>query len=376
MSLVERRDDPDPEPRRTSRRDSRRESRWDHAQRTHDAGWLLLGTYALGPLGLLLDPIARKNLAWTGIAVFSGLAWTILALRGVSLMRAETHPVTLMLVLGLLVVASILGGIAWSRAIWFGADSARRSRRWPPPGLSFPPLAFLASLVAPGLGFALAHRPGRAAFTVLGIPSLVASLLVLWRSQGMWQAMATASPALRLGLEAFFIASGAVALVGTIAWVAQALDGTVQVAGREGPRPLGTQLALGLLVSIVALMGFLNPHQAARNVDGVAQGFQIDGYTILPVQLSRLAVILDPGEPLYGLHLADRYEAQGDVMAARSIRRDLHERWSVVAEAGVPQRRRPERMLTAYPDPPDLAPGHQGPDPAVTPRGPLLPERP
>lgn len=333
---------------------------------------MLLGTYALGPLGLLLDPIARRNLAWTGIAVFSGLAWTALALRGVSLLDASTRPMILLGTLGLLALAAVLGGIAWSRAIWFGADSARRSRRWPPELLGFPPVAFVVSLVAPGLGFALAHRPGRAALTVLGVPSTVAAGLVLWRSQAIWQATSGVSPTLRLGLEAGFIAAAAVAVVGAIAWVAQALDGTVQVAGREGPRPLGTQLALALVIALVAFMGFLNPHEAARNLDGVAEGFQVDGYRILPVELTRVAVALDPGDPVYGLHLADRYEARGEDLAARSVRRELRERWSVVAGAETPQRQRVERVYTDYPDvPPDA----QAMNPAQ-PGSPLPPPRP
>jgi len=359
MSLVERREDP---PSTSSR-----ESRWDRASRSHDGGWALLGTYLLGPVGLILDPMARKRLGWSGLAVFSGLAWMAVALRGASLLHADTRPMVLAGVLGFLVVASVLGGLAWFRGVWYGADMARRSRRWPPPLLGFPPLTFLAGLLAPGLGFALAHRPARAALTVFGVPAVAASLLVLSRSQVIWEAMAGASPTLRLGTELFSIAAGCVAVLGAVVWVAQALDGAVLMAGREAPRPLGTELALGLLLSLVVLLGFMNPHQAAKNLDAVAEGFQIDGYSILPVETTRLATILDPGQPLYALHLADRYEARGDVLAARSIRRELTNRWSVVASTNAPERRRPERVLTAYPDPADVF---------APPAGHLPPERP
>ena len=288
-------------------------------------GRLFLGAYLLGPLAPVVMRQGRGSVLWAVLGLLALPLWGMTLWRWSEVSyRLESGQIPFSLWFVTLGVVSLLGGLAWARALWLaGGDSrffADRVPRW----LSSPLPAGLLGLCVPGSGLLLVGAPRRAALALLGFLTMLVSMVVLWKSQWLWQLnrMPFAANMDPRSLERVFLASAALGFTGGMIWVASVLDGMrCGLRSRGGPATgLGDWMTFLLLIALIATYAGSEPTSAARDVHNYATSLQHEGMQIVPLQLARLAKRLDPARPRYALHLASLLDENGDVADAEILR--------------------------------------------------------
>jgi hypothetical protein len=204
---------------------------------------------------------------------------------------------------------------------------ADRVPRW----LRSPLPAGIMGLLVPGSGLLLVGAPRRAALAFLGFASMSLSLLVLWKSQWLWQLNAAllAGALQPTSLERLFLTAAAVAFAGGMIWVASVLDGMrCGFHAQGGPTSgLGDWMTFLLLIAVLAAYFGSEPKSIARDVHNYATSLEHEGMQLVPLQLARLAKRLDPARPRYTLHLASLLQQNGDMASAEILRGQMRSYW-------------------------------------------------
>lgn len=295
-------------------------------------GRLFLGAYALGPLAPVVQRQGQGSMVWGLLGVLGLSLWGMSLWRWPDLSyRLESGQIPFSLWLVALALSTVAGSLAWARALWLaGRDSrffADRVPRW----LASPLPAGLLGVLLPGSGLLLVGASRRAAGAFLGFLTMLLSVAVLMKSQWLWhlngQLLAGTIEPRRL--EQLFLAAGALAFVGGMIWVASVLDGMrCGLRARGGAKTgLGDWMTFLLLVALIATYAASEPKSAARDVHNYSTALEQEGMQLVPLQLARLAVRLDPARPRYALHLASLLQDGGNVIGAEILRAQTRSYW-------------------------------------------------
>ena len=128
-----------------------------------------------------------------------------------------------------------------------------------------------------------------------------------------------------VALEIIFIISAGILATGLIVWIAQALEGARQMMGEPGirHRMRGDWYAAALLCTLVGMAVVWDPTAAARQLDNGGIVLREKGFRVIPLQLSRGALGLDPGPSEYAVRVIELYEELGRRDKALRLRKQL-----------------------------------------------------
>lgn len=274
--------------------------------------------YGLGPLGSLIGGARGWEQTQALLALIAGLFWVILQLPPVAAALPAAPRLTVALFCGLV----LLG--AWSRELALVAGGRRLETEQLPAWMRRSPLAALLSLPLPGFGLLVAGRPGRAALALLNAGLTVQALLVLG---GL--ARGLGSRGVSTALEIWLAAAAFALVLGSLLWLASALDGArLLAAAQRRPRVVpADRYALALLLAFVLFAAGFKPADLAGDLDGVAAALQERGFRHLPLGCELWALRLDPGRPEYALRAADLAAASQRPVLAGALLYAVRERW-------------------------------------------------
>lgn len=295
-------------------------------------GLLLVTAYVLGPLAPVVMRQGKGSVLWAILGLAGLPLWGLHVWRWSEISAWLANGVIPFLpwLLGMLVL-TVLGTLAWARAIHLAGSDPRfrpdRLPRW----IRGPGLIGYVGLFAPGSGLLLGGAPRRAAMAVANAGVVGVAALLLWKAPMLWKVnLATdAAPISTRTLEAAFLAAFTLGFLGALGWVASVLDGMrVGLQRIGGPRTaLGDWMNLLLLVALVSLYIASEPKVVARDVDQYASSLEQRGMQLLPLQLMRVSRRLDPARPAYALHAATLLEASGRPEEAAQVRDELRAGW-------------------------------------------------
>jgi hypothetical protein len=339
----------------------------------------LIALYALGGVAPLALRVGPRKFAWAAVSALSLAGWATLvwywpAVRAA--MQSGRLPI-LPFMLGLAIV-HVVGAVAWTRAVSHVVRDERFKSNGLPRWMRNPWISGVAGLVVPGAGLAIAGRSLRAALALWNGASVVAAGLVLANAGLLWswnvKSGADALP--KSFVEALFVGSAVVAVVGGLIWLACALDGarlaesrrSILRRVREGAAVSRADgVALALVTALIAFAVTFHPTSVARDLDRFATSMRFEGYRTIPLALETIASTLDQGRPEYAMRVAELHVEMGRPEAARLIHERLRERWEVYAQmllqtAAATRSPAPAQPLQA---PPDLVPRSQELAPSV-----------
>ena len=200
----------------------------------------------------------------------------------------------------LLVLASLLvGGFSvWARAVLFaGGRNLPANHRLPLPFRRAWGVGIMG-LVAPGAGLLAVGRNRRAA-AALGLAWLPLFAAVFLVGAPRLQELRGVAP--DAGFEKALMGAAALAAVGVVGWLVQALEGARLVPWEERRygRPWGDLLGLTAVAGMLTLMMAVDPAPLARHQGREARLMQADGYRLVPLAMVRTAAVLDPARTDY-----------------------------------------------------------------------------
>ena len=314
--------------------------------------------YMLGPLAILATRDGRRSKFWISVAAISIALLGFIIWRASAILSPGPRPgVDFFIWFLIACIATLAGFAAWARGVFLlGRDRGWHMRRLPQP-VRHPGTAGILGLIIPGYGLFIAGHPRRAVCALVMACAASVSALSLWHAPALWRwnqaagSLAMPSDA----LERMFLAMGAIAALGAMAWIVQWLDG-VRLAGYRTGSDEGTPgnwAAVALLAALVAFFAMFHPTNLAETIDRFAVSTRLDGLRVIPLYASETAMRLDPSEPRYAVHAIEINDDLGRVDAARAMRRNLEERWKPY-----------ERMVERY------GSMVEGPFPSLTPSGP------
>jgi len=292
---------------------------------------LTLLAYLAGPYTILTTRRGRESRLWVVLAIISGIAAASIAARASRIFTAPSGTgIGYIIWLSIACIAAFMGFAAWARGVaLLGRHKGWLLGRLPAP-VRHPSTAWIFGLAIPGFGLFVAGHAKRAACALCTTCALVVCALIFWRAPELWRlSQAGILKGHGDALEHVFIALGAVALFGVIAWIVQALDGA-RLAGLrndDAPQPHGDWAAVALVAAIVALLVTVKPARIAETVDRLAISLREDGLRVIPLHAVQAAMRLDPSRPEYALQAIQINEALGRPGEALKLRRDLAERW-------------------------------------------------
>ncbi len=314
--------------------------------RTNDrqSGVPLIFSYLAGPLSLLATRRGRKSRFWSGVSVISVLIFLIVIWmwRGFSHWSTQENAVGAVMLIAV-VVAAIAGFSAWTRAVVLAGRYEGTRLRRSPAWIRGPVAAGLFGIICPGMGLFVAGRSKRAAAALWMAFLTGISLLVLLRAAWLWNFNAYAGVfAVRPEtLEYVLMGASAAVVLGGLAWVVQALNGA-RLAGRASNRKTVSRrnwAAVALLISLIAFSILSRPAVIAETLDRGAALASSEGMRIIPLHLSRAAILLDPSRPGYVIRAIGLYESNGNQVTADTMRRELIARLEpsvpLLEEAGI-----------------------------------------
>jgi len=284
-------------------------------------------TYMMGPFSVHLNPENRERKGLLTAGMISGMAglgmfagWGfILDLIG------KGWPLWPWAVIGAGVMVTAFS--VWARTAYLAGSSERLPQHKLPSPLRKPWAVGIVGLIAPGLGLLLAGCPRRGAAVILSGWSVVAAVLVLANSLGIWsrnQGVEAASiqPAV---LEVIFMVSAGILVAGLIGWIAQALEGARQMMGEPGirHRMRGDWYAAALLCTMLGMTVIWDPPTVARHLDNSGIILREKGLQVIPLHLTRGAYRLDPGPSEYAVRVIELNEELGRRDEAVLMRREL-----------------------------------------------------
>jgi len=295
-------------------------------------GRLFLGAYALGPLAPVVQRQGQGSVVWGLLGVLGLSFWGMTLWRWSDLSyRLESGQIPFGLWLGTLGFLTVAAGLAWARALWLAGRDSRFFADGVPRWLASPLPAGILGVLLPGSGLLLVGASRRAAGALLGFLTMLISVAVLVKSQWLWhlngQLLAGSIEPRRL--EQLFLAAGGLAFAGGMIWVASVLDGMrcglrVQGGAKTG---LGDWMTFLLLVVLIATYAASEPRSAARDVHNYSTALEGEGMQLVPLQLARLAVRLDPARPRYAMHLASLLQNDGKMVDAEILREQTRSYW-------------------------------------------------
>jgi hypothetical protein len=297
------------------------------------SGVPIILSYMAGPLSIFSTRRGRRSRLWTGTALFS-VAVSIIVIwmwRGLSYWSTSDNPVGAVMLIAA-VAAAVAGFSAWTRAVALAWRHEGPRIRRSPYAIRGSAAACVFGIIWPGMGLFLSGRTKRAAAALWAACITVVSLLILSRAGWLWRfnSHAGAFSVENAELEIVFIILTAAAALGGLAWIAQALDGA-RLAGRASSRKAISRrnwAAAALLLSVMAFGLFFRPAVIAEALDAAAEATGAEGFKIIPLQLSRAAMRLDPSRPSYVIRRIGLHEDMGDQAKADELRMDLVARLS------------------------------------------------
>lgn len=301
---------------------------------------LILAAFVIGPLApiLLRQGRPRANAAWAVVGLAALPLWGgMIAFWNDVAAWAESGSLPFALWFGGMGTLTALTFASWSRAVFLAGWDARFFPERMPRLLSNPLVSMILGLGVPGFGLLLHNAPRRAAWAVWNAGLTLIAALTVWQMRLLWKANA-ASLTFQLEprvLEYVLLGALAVAAGGALVWIGSALDGARCAMHRAGHRGAGRGewSALAVVFALVAFGITFQPETLAREMDRSAIRTQRAGMQLMPVLGATVASELDPGQPVYALHLAEAHERLGRNDKAASIRADLEQRWSVYQRA-------------------------------------------
>jgi hypothetical protein len=305
--------------------------------RRKDSPALSLFSYFLGPMAVLATRHSGKSKIKIIIAAASG----ILSIAALWMWAAIFQgPATGSFVDGVWIfmgcIAVMTALTVWSASVaLLGKERAAALRRLPG-FLMRPFFTGLLGLIAPGLGLYVTGYNRRAAVALWMSGAAVLSVALLLNTRWLWQwnEATGASSIAPNTLEHIFIALGAMAVLGTLTWVVQVLDGTrLAGSGSRRAKAHGDLLAMILLGVIVIFAFTSQPAFFAQRLDEFAVSAYAEGFKIIPLQAVRGAAALDPSKPIYVMHAASIYEDLGMDAEARALHIMLWNRWEPCVDA-------------------------------------------
>jgi len=126
-------------------------------------------------------------------------------------------------------------------------------------------------------------------------------------------------------LETVLLVAGGMAIVTSLAWLIQALDGARRTAATSPSRRRGS-LALVLLVVITFGVTTRQDARLAECLDRASATLRSEGMSLIPLALSSAAARLDPATPGYLVNVLEINESIGRTEAAATARRALRQR--------------------------------------------------
>ncbi|MEJ2721698.1 MAG: hypothetical protein P8181_11265 [bacterium] len=320
-----------PRTSKAGERDDRAPDRNSRARfRTESDNWLLSArAYALGPVNLVLWPEGKGRAAWAAAGVISIAAAAVLWLWGrefSSGLAGVEHGALIWMLSVVLVV--LLTATVWARAV-----ATSEEVRWPR-FLRNTASVCVLGLVFPGLGLLIAGRRWKAAFAIWCAGLLVAAVAIAthWRWLMACNAGRGGGLTHRTVEEALIAAAGC-AVLGSVVWLALALDGVRAVSPVARSGASANRMSLALLVALVIFLATFHPVSTARELDSAAVQLQNDGLRIIPLLLYEAASTLDPGSPAYPAGAAALYDEMGMTEEAAARRDRLRERAAQFARA-------------------------------------------
>lgn len=183
-------------------------------------------------------------------------------------------------------------------------------------------IVLAAGMLFPAGGYACLGRKRRCARAwALLVPAFLATGAF---GIGWWRWPFTASTP--LSLELAWLAAGALAGLGGLAWLVLALDG-LRLA-RPPRRHVRSVYPVLLLAAGAAALITARPATLAGEAHHLAVRGASGHLRIVPALLETTAMHLDPGEPAHVWHAAASWENLGAVERAERLRLDLRDRWS------------------------------------------------
>jgi hypothetical protein len=288
--------------------------------------------YLAGPYAVLATSRGRESLLWVSLSILScTIAAVVVALAGKIFAEPHADVTWYLAWLGATLVAVLFGFAAWARGVLLIGRHKGWLVRKLPGWLRQPAAALLLGLAVPGYGlFAIGHSR-RAGCALLAAGATVVAALLLWQAPPLWRLSQATGVLAGRGdtLERLFLACGAVAALGALAWVVQALDGA-RLAGERGESPLSPRrewASVALIMAIMAMLASFRPARVAETVDRFAISLRDDGLRIVPLYASYLEMRLDPSMPGYAVQAIELNEELGRSGEALAMKRDLADRW-------------------------------------------------
>jgi len=284
-------------------------------------------SYLLGPFALLLWAENGKKSPWSFVALFSGLGSIAIAWKWRSILEYSSSGSLLIPMLALAGVLSLLAFTSWARALQLAFTSRTRSHTaWPSWMRSAPGVTGLGFL-APGLGLYLAGSYKRAVATVWAFWPVSVAIVVIAHAGWTWQWLQNSvhSSASMEMFETMLIVAAGVIVLGLAGWLVQALAGLHRLTmfSRTAYSASGDRYAVALLLAVIAL-GVLSPSaDMATFVNETGIRLHKEGFQLIPLQLTRSAQAMDPGEITYSIQLASLHQERGELEEAETVRQDL-----------------------------------------------------
>ena len=284
-------------------------------------------SYLLGPFALLMWARDRKKPSWSFIAMFSGIGSIVLAWKWRAILAHGSSGSLLIPLVVLAGLLSLLAFTSWAKALHLAFASRTRSHTswpaWMRSSWAVTSLGFLA----PGLGLYLAGSYRRAVAAVWAFWPVFLAGVILAHAGWTWQWLRNSlhTPGSEEMFENLVMASVAVLILGCGGWLVQALMGlhrqtqlSRSVSGAHGDR-----YAVALLMAVVALAVLSPPADMASLVNEAGIRLHQEGFQLIPLQLTRSAHALDPGETSYSLQLAALHRERGEDEEADTVQRAL-----------------------------------------------------
>jgi hypothetical protein len=298
--------------------------------------------YLAGAFGIAITPGGRARRGWLTTGIISATCCVVIVTATLTgrLEEADNPWVVPLFPLVTLVMFTI-AGVVWARAVSLALDAHQWQRACQPPFLRHPLSVGILCFLLPGVGHGLHRRRRRAAGAIVSLGPLVGSVIVLSQAGRLWSlSQASEPPVINVSsLEMIILTACAIAFMGAVLWLLQALDGVRDATSSATARGSQTGgFALALLMALAAFAILFQPEHLAVELDVAAARLHQAGFKQAPWLLMEGASRLDPGQPLYALRRADLCEVAGHHDDAARIRRELHERWSDYAHAvGLPR---------------------------------------
>ena len=313
-----------------SRAQGRRKS--ERVDEKGSPAFTLLG-YLAGPYAILTTRRGRESRFWVMLAILSCTAAAIMVARADKIFSGPHGTGTIFLLwLFLACFASVAGFAAWARGVFLlGRHKGWLLRRLPA-WVRHPGIAGIFGLVVPGFGLFIAEHPRRASCVIMTACSTAISALVLAQAPALWRLSQAAGPLAGqdYALEKIFLVMGAIAFLGALAWIVQALDGA-RLAGYRmdggAAQPHGDWAAVALIMAIIGLLVTFKPSYVAETLDRFAVSMREDGLRVIPLYASYAAMRLDPSQPSHTVQAIEINEDLGKQDAAFALRRELAEKW-------------------------------------------------